>query len=121
MGVELRGFDVPAILVGLPAAERRSFHFHTIDNRAGGEYSERDMRGVEPMMGNRGVRNVDAGEAVHEGGWPERRLTGQARIDEQRAITPRDAVGGRQLHAQVMRVLAIDERQASVGRFAGLE
>ena len=59
---------------------------------------------------------------MHEGRRAERRLARQAEVDERRAVlAERHAVGGGELHEQVVRVLAVDEMGCAVGRLAGLE
>ena len=59
---------------------------------------------------------------MHEGRWTERRLAGQAEVQEGRTLrAERHAVGSRQLHEQIVRMLAIDEVRRAVRRLAGLE
>ena len=58
---------------------------------------------------------------MHERRRPQRRLARQAEVGEGgAALAELDAVRRRELHEEVVRMLAIDQRRRAVGRLAGL-
>ena len=74
------------------------------------------------MVRHRRFGVAHAGEAMHEGGRPERRLARKTEVGEGRTVSAeRHAVGSRQLHEEVVRMLAIDQVCPAVGCLAGLE
>jgi len=69
------------------------------------------VRAVEPMVGDRRERQIGVRTAVHERRRTERRLGNGAAVEEQAAIAADRHVETRgELHEQVVRVLAIDQR-----------
>ncbi|WP_426043879.1 hypothetical protein [Caulobacter sp. DWR3-1-2] len=70
-------------------------------------------------MADRGLGTVHRRLAVHEGRRSERRLAGQTSI--QRSVetaAQRMAVAGRQLHEEIVRMLAIDQAVYAIPRLA---
>ena len=58
---------------------------------------------------------------MHEGRWTECRLARQSAVEKAGTIAARDAVRARELHEEIVRVLAIDQRRAPVSGFPGLQ
>ena len=71
-------------------------------------------------MRERHLRVVAAGGAVHERRRSEGRRADQIGADDERRARPDEAVGGAQVHQQIVRVLVVDERDLVVA-FAGLK
>ncbi len=90
--------------------------------QAGADDAEADVGRVHPVMSQRRRGDHQARSAVHERGWPERRLARPADVQEARAPGAQGvAVDRRQLHGKVVRVLPIDQVVDAVGALAGLE
>ena len=120
--IEPAGLDVVALLVGLATAEHRAFQLQVAEHVAQRHHPVGDVRRVEPVMRDRRLGIVLAGEAVHERGRAESRLSRQPGVDECRAaLRQAVAVRRRQLHEQVVRMLPVDQWRLPVGRLAGLQ
>ncbi len=121
-GVQSKGIEVPAVLVRLAAIEHRALDLPGAMDEAGGDHPEGDVGGIQPMMGDRRGRIVHPREAVHEGDGPQRRLARIAGIEEhRRRPADRKAVGARQLHEEVVRMLPVDQGRHPIGGLAGLQ
>ena len=77
------------------------------------------MGRIQPVVSDRRLRAVHGAHAVHEGGRSERRLARQADVGVD-AVGRRQLarVAGRQLHEEVVRMLAIDQRVDPIRRLA---
>ena len=87
-----------------------------------GQHAEADVGRIEPMVADRRLGRIHDRLAVHEGRRAERRLARQAGVEEDAALRPdvlRDR--RRQLHEQIVRVLAVDQPVGAVGGLAAGE
>ncbi len=122
LGVKRAGLDSVAILVRLPAMEKRALDLEVAAHVAQRHHAVRDVRGIEPVVRDRSFRVVDAREPMHEGGRAERGLSRKPCVNEHRvAFAHGDAVARRHFHEEVVGVLAVDERSAPVRGLSGLQ
>ena len=87
-----------------------------------GQHAEADVGRIEPVVADRRFGRIQDRLAVHEGRRAERRLAGQPGVEEDAALRPdvlRDRA--RQLHEEVVRVLAVDQPVDAVGGLAAGE
>src|SRR5439155_26152192 len=90
--IELRRFDVVPILIRLAPPERRGFDLDPIGDEPRGDDAEGDVARIQPAGSDRSLGEAHAREPVHEGRRAEGRLAGQAGVNEERAVTARDAI-----------------------------
>ena len=114
--IELRRFDVVPILIRLAPPERRGFDLDPIGDEPRGDDAEGDV------VRDRRFGIVHSGKPMHERRRAERGLAGQAEVDvDVIAIAQRERVSRGELHEQIVRMLAVDERRFAVGGFASLK
>ena len=108
------------MLIGFAACELRGFQFPAVMHQPQGGDAEGDMGGIQPVMrdGRGGI--ILAGQPVHIGGGTQRRFARIAGINKEAVgVVETVAVGGGQLHQQIMGMLAIHQRRDAIGGFAG--
>ena len=117
--VECRCLDVVAMLIRLPPTKPGDLDLELVEHIPGGQHAVGDVRAVQPMMRDWGLRVVDPRHAVHEGRGAKRRFARQAKIEERRVgLRKPVAVGAGKLHEQVVRMLAINQRRPSIRGFS---
>ena len=108
------------MLIRLPPTKPGDLDLELVEHIPGGQHAVGDVRAVQPMMRDWGLRVVDPRNAVHEGRGAKRRFARQAKIEERRVgLRKPVAVGAGKLHEQVVRVLPINQRSPPVRGFAG--
>ena len=106
------------MLVGLAPVEAADLELHPIEHHARGHDAETDVAGIEPVVGDRSFGRIHDGLAVHEGGRPECRLSREAGIEQEAGVGSKVLRNrARQLHDEVVRMLAVDQAVAAVGGF----
>jgi hypothetical protein len=107
---ELRGYKSAQPRLPEPSRANSPTHRHT--------HRRRQPCGACKFPCARRCRGISASENSADRA-PARR---EPDVGEGRAVAAeRDAVGGRQLHEEVMRMLAVDEMRPAIGGFPGLE
>ena len=91
--VEAGPFEVPARRVRLVAVEGGGLELRRPPDEARRGHPERDVRGVQPMVRDRSLGDVHAGESVHESRGTQGGFSGQAEVAED--AEQRGAVGER--------------------------
>src|SRR5213593_4131529 len=118
VGIELPAgvVEVRAMIVGLAAVEPRTLKLHRAREHPRRHHSERDVRAILPVMGDRGERIVGGGGPVRKGDRPHRRLAHRSEIDGEPQIPAHGPLVQRgELHEELVRVLAIVQRRFPVG------
>src|SRR5689334_14168222 len=80
VGVELDRIEVPAVFVRLPAVEDRALELESIREQPGGNDTEADMRGILPVVTQRGKWDIHRRGSMHEGHRTEGGFAGRTTI-----------------------------------------
>lgn len=119
--VEAGLVEIKAVGVGFPSRETAGFQLEHPVPKAQRCHAKDDMRGVLPMMAERGIGAAPSAATVHEGNRPQRWFAWIAEISKHICqLAEAVAVGHGKAGDDVVRVLAVNERSAFPG-FPGLE
>jgi hypothetical protein len=108
--------EVGPNLVRLPAVEPRSLELRAPRKDPRRYDSERDVGAVLPVMGDRRQRIISRGRPVRESHRAQRRLADRGEVEREPEIASHRAfIEYRELHEEIVGVLAIMQRRALVG------